>query len=348
MLEVGALTTSTPALVAASTSTLSRPTPARATTFSFGAAASASASTRVALRTMRASTSARAGSSWDRSAPSVRRTSKSSSSRASPAGESSSATSTAGLGTACSLGFASGCRVLRPGKSLLPGSGSPAVRCTGNGRGPAASRPPGPVRASALQPAHQGAQLRADLLDRLVLLRLAALEEVRPAGVELGHQLPGVGAVLDLGQDAAHLLAGLVGDHPRAAGVAAVLGVVRYRPVHLGDAALVHEVDDQLDLVQALEVGDLGLVAGLGEGGEARLDQLGQAAAEHRLLAEEVGLGLLGEGGLQRAGAGAADPLGVGERQVPGGAGGVLLDRDQDRDAAPLLELAADQVARAL
>ena len=48
MLEVGALTTMTPALVAAETSTLSRPTPARATTFSFFAAATASASTLVA------------------------------------------------------------------------------------------------------------------------------------------------------------------------------------------------------------------------------------------------------------------------------------------------------------
>ena len=48
MLEVGALTTITPALVAAETSTLSRPTPARATTFSFFAAAMASASTLVA------------------------------------------------------------------------------------------------------------------------------------------------------------------------------------------------------------------------------------------------------------------------------------------------------------
>ena len=45
MLEVGALTTMTPALVAASTSTLSRPTPARATTRSLGAWAMASAST---------------------------------------------------------------------------------------------------------------------------------------------------------------------------------------------------------------------------------------------------------------------------------------------------------------
>ena len=48
MLDVGALTTMTPALVAAETSTLSRPTPARATTRSFLAAAIASASTLVA------------------------------------------------------------------------------------------------------------------------------------------------------------------------------------------------------------------------------------------------------------------------------------------------------------
>ena len=63
MLEVGALTTITPAWVAARTSTLSRPTPARATTFSRVAAASASASTLVAERTSSASTSAIAASS---------------------------------------------------------------------------------------------------------------------------------------------------------------------------------------------------------------------------------------------------------------------------------------------
>ena len=45
MLEVGALTTMTPAWVAALMSTLSRPTPARAITFSCFAAAIASAST---------------------------------------------------------------------------------------------------------------------------------------------------------------------------------------------------------------------------------------------------------------------------------------------------------------
>ena len=97
MLEVGALTTMTPAWVAALTSTLSRPTPARATTFSFLAAAIASASTLVAERTRIASTSAIAGSSSARSAPSQCRISKSGPRASTVAGESSSAMSTTGL-----------------------------------------------------------------------------------------------------------------------------------------------------------------------------------------------------------------------------------------------------------
>ena len=86
MLEVGALTTMTPAWVAALTSTLSRPTPARATTLSCLAAASASASTLVALRTRMASTSAMAGSSSARSAPLQCRISKSGPSASTVAG----------------------------------------------------------------------------------------------------------------------------------------------------------------------------------------------------------------------------------------------------------------------
>ncbi len=47
------------------------------------------------------------------------------------------------------------------------------------------------------------------------------------------------------------------------------LAVSRDELVHLGDAALVQQVDDQLQLVQALVVGDLGLVAGLDQRLEA-------------------------------------------------------------------------------
>ncbi len=100
--------------------------------------------------------------------------------------------------------------------------------------------------------------------------------------------------------------------------------------------------------MQALEVGDLGLVAGLDQGVEARRDQLGAAAAEHGLLAEEVGLGLLGEGGLEAAGAQPADAARVGEREIVGVAGRVLVHGDQHRHALALLELAAHEVTGAL
>ena len=78
----------------------------------------------------------------------------------------------------------------------------------------------------------------------------------------------------------------LGGDDARAAGVVAVLGGVAHRVAHVVEAAAVHQVDDQLELVQALEVGDLGLVAGLDQRLEARLDERADAAAQHGLLAE--------------------------------------------------------------
>ena len=137
-------------------------------------------------------------------------------------------------------------------------------------------------------------------------------------------------------------------DDPRARHVVAVLGGVRDAPALLGDAALVHEVDDQLQLVQALEVGDLRLVAGLGQHLEAGLDQHRRTAAQHGLLAEQVGLGLLGERGLDPTGAQGADRLRVGQRQVPRTTGRVLLHGDDRGHAAPGHVLAADQVTRAL
>ena len=133
------------------------------------------------------------------------------------------------------------------------------------------------------------------------------LVELRPAVLVLGDPLLGEGAALDLGEDLLHLRPGLVGDDPRAPGHVAVLGGVGDREPHVGDAALVDEVDDELHLVEALEVGRLRLVAGVDERLVARLDELGQPAAEDDLLAEEVGLGLLPEGRLEDAAPGAAD-----------------------------------------
>ena len=132
------------------------------------------------------------------------------------------------------------------------------------------------------------------------------------------------------------------------AGQVAVLGRVGDGVPHAGDALLVHEVDDELELVEALEVGRLGLVAGVDQGLEAGLDERGETAAQHDLLAEEVGLGLLVEGGVEDPGPGGAEGVGVGEGQVVGLARGVLGHRDQRRDPAALGVGAADQVAGAL
>ena len=149
-------------------------------------------------------------------------------------------------------------------------------------------------------------------------------------------------------EDGPHLLAHVLVDHAPAAGVVAELGRVGDRPAHVLEAALVDQVDDQLQLVQALVVGDLGLVARLDERLEAGPDQLRGAAAEHGLLAEEIGLGLLLERRLEDPGAPGADADRVRERELARPAARVLLDGDQRRGAVALGEQPAHDVPGAL
>src|SRR6478609_3355401 len=206
----------------------------------------------------------------------------------------------------------------------------------------------GVVRVVALDPRHQLAQLATGLLDRVLLALLAELGELRRAVVHVADEALGELAVLDVREDVLHVLLHVGRDDARAGDVVAELGGVGDRPALLGDAAFVHQVDDQLQLVEALEVRDLGLVAGLGEDLEAVHDELRGATAEHGLLTEQVGLGLLGERGLDAAGAQAADGLGVRQGQRPGVARLVLLHGDEDGDAAAVDVLTTDQVAGAL
>ena len=149
-------------------------------------------------------------------------------------------------------------------------------------------------------------------------------------------------------EDLLHLLLGLVGDDPRAAGVVAELGRVRDAVPHVVQAALVEQVDDQLQFVHAFEVGHFRLVAGFDQRFERGLDQGADAAAQDDLLAEQVGFGLLGEGGFDDAAAGAADAFGVGQRQLPGRFRRTGRSGDQAGHAAPFFVFAADQMPRPL
>ena len=137
----------------------------------------------------------------------------------------------------------------------------------------------------------------------------------------------------------------MVVDDAVAAAERAVFGGVAHRKVHIVVAALIHQVHNHLQFVQALEVGDFLGVARLHQRLESGVDQGGYAAAEDGLLAEQVAFGFVFDGGFQHAGAGAADALGVGQPQVFGVAGGVLMHRQQRGDADALHEQLAHPVA---
>src|ERR1019366_311944 len=96
------------------------------------------------------------------------------------------------------------------------------------------------------------------------------------------------------------------------------------------------------------EIRQLGLISRLGERVEPSLEERRDAAAEHRLLAEEVGLGLLRECGLEYAGAGATDTTRVCEGALAGEPGGILVHREETGDTLSGDEGATYQVAWSL
>ena len=166
--------------------------------------------------------------------------------------------------------------------------------------------------------------------------------------IHLREELTCEGAILDLREDLLHLLTGLLSDETLTGAVIAVLRRVGDRVTHLGEAALVDEVDDQLHLVAGLEVRHLRRIASLNEGIEARVDELTDTTTKNRLLAEEIRLGLLLEGGLKDTRTTSADAGSVCKCGVLRLAGEILLDTDQARNALPLDILAANGVTRSL
>ena len=97
--------------------------------------------------------------------------------------------------------------------------------------------------------------------------------------------------------------------------------------------------------MQALEIGHFRGVAGFNQGLETSLDEFHHAAAQHGLLAEQIGLAFFLEGGLDDAGAAAAIGGSVGERDVQRVAGGILRHGDQARHAAAALIFATHGMA---
>src|SRR5271157_3857574 len=149
---------------------------------------------------------------------------------------------------------------------------------------------------------HHVAKALADGFELVGLGGLAHGEEVVAAGLVLVDPLFGEFAGLDFAEDLLHFGAGLGVDDARAAGVIAIFGGIADAVAHVAEAAFLDEVDDELELVETLEVGDFRGVAGFDQGFEACLDEFGGAAAEDDLFAEEVAFGLFLEAGFDDAG----------------------------------------------
>ncbi len=131
-------------------------------------------------------------------------------------------------------------------------------------------------------------------------------------------------------------------------GDVAVLGGIADGIAHVRDPALVDEVHDELELVEALEVCHLGRVARLDQRFEPGLDQCCCAAAQNGLLAEEVGLGLFLEGGLEDTCLAPADGASIRQRQVLGVSFRIRFDCDEHGHAPALGIFVAHHVAGGL
>src|SRR4051794_20745512 len=110
--------------------------------------------------------------------------------------------------------------------------------------------------------ARQGAKLLPDPFDLLGALRAirAQLGEARASRLVVGEELSRELAAADLLEDALHALLRRGVDNPCPTREVAVLGDVRDRVAHVLVAALVEQVDDELQLVHALVVRNLRLI----------------------------------------------------------------------------------------
>src|ERR1043166_8754672 len=170
--------------------------------------------------------------------------------------------------------------------------------------------------------------------------------EFPAAGGVLRHPLAGEFSRLNVGQHLCHLRTHMGIDHPGPGAIGAVFGGVGDGAVHAGDAAPVHQIDQQLELVQAFEIGEFRRVTRIDQRVERRAHELRGATTKHHLLAEEIGFRFLLDGGLDQAGA-TTDGAAIGERQRLRPAARVLVNGEKADIAVATQIVGAQGVAGA-
>src|SRR5579875_227542 len=204
------------------------------------------------------------------------------------------------------------------------------------------------LHTTLLNPAHHGTQLSPNLLDSVVAVALIQSAEDRSSGSVLQNPLSCELPALNLLENLAHGSAHMVVNKARPARHISVLGCVGNGVAHSGDPGLIHEVYDELQLVQTLEVGDFRLIAGLHKRLKAGFHQGRGTSAQHRLLAKQIGFGLLFKGRLDNAGARSSDRFRIGQGDIFGVSGRVLVNSDKTWHPFALGKYAPNQMPRPL
>src|SRR3569833_3291327 len=133
-----------------------------------------------------------------------------------------------------------------------------AAWCRRSGRGCPSPASLPRLDGDGVEERHHRAQRRADLLDRLILLGAAAGLELGRAVRDLGDPRLRERAGADVGEQLLHRGLRLGPDLLVAGFVVAPLNKNKNKETQKKKTTTKHEVDDQLELVQALEVRDLG------------------------------------------------------------------------------------------
>src|SRR5581483_48813 len=150
-----------------------------------------------------------------------------------------------------------------------------------------------------MQPGHHGPQIATNLLYLMLRTRAPHSQEAGTTGLILQNPARGERAILNFTQYVVHLLAYMLIDDARAGDVIAIFGGIADGVAHIVHTTLIEQIDDQFHLVHTFEVGNFRLIASFYERFKTCADQRSDATTQHRLLAEEIGLGLLSDGRAQ-------------------------------------------------
>src|SRR5680860_821565 len=197
-------------------------------------------------------------------------------------------------------------------------------------------------------PTHHPPEFLAHTLDGVVGLPPGYGLVDRHIRLILSDPFSGELSILDLFQYRPHLFTNPLIYDPRASRHVPVLSGLGHRVPHAADPVLMNQINYEFQLVQALEIGDLGLVSGLNQSVKASPNQLRSSSTQDCLLTEKICLCLLLESSLYDTGPGAADTLCVSQTHLLRLSCGVLMDGEKARHSSPVLIHPAHQVSGTL